>query len=106
MRVDSFQGAAGITAAIGSAVSGASRTRRNLKQMETTMPIHSNLLSWLFGHPQIAEQEIMLTTRSKPGGRDPVHLAVRWWGSHSPPDTPGGLNRRLLQDIGLDRSRS
>lgn len=70
------------------------------------MPIRSNLLSWLFAHPQVAEQEIALTTHVRPEGRDPLHLALRWWGSQSPPGLPGGVNKRLLQDIGLDRSRT
>ena len=70
------------------------------------MPINLSLLSWLFSHPQVAEQEIALTTRGRQDGREPLHLAVRWWGSQSPPVAPSGLNDRLLQDIGLDRSRS
>lgn len=70
------------------------------------MPIRSSLLSWLFAHPQVAEHEIGLTTRGRRGGDDPVHLALRWWGSQSPPDIPDGISRSLLQDIGLDRSRS
>lgn len=70
------------------------------------MPIRSNLLSWLFAHPHIAEQEMHLTTRDSTSRREPVHLALRWWGSQSPPDVPDGVNARLLQDIGLDRSRS
>jgi hypothetical protein len=74
--------------------------------MEIVMPINLSLLSWLFSHPQVAEQEIALTTRGKHEGREPLHLAVRWWGSHSPPNISDGLNERLLQDIGLDRSRS
>jgi hypothetical protein len=74
--------------------------------MEMTMPIRSTLLSWLFAHPQVAEHDILLTTRARPGGSDPVHLALRWWGSQSPPDIPDGISRSLMQDIGLDRSRS
>ncbi len=70
------------------------------------MPIRSSLLSWLFAHPHVAEHEIHLTTRGKRGGSDPVHMALRWWGSQSPPDIPDGISRSLLQDIGLDRSRS
>jgi len=35
-----------------------------------------------------------------------LHLALRWWGSQPPPGLPGGVNKRLLQDIGLDRSRT
>lgn len=70
------------------------------------MPINSTLLSWLFSHPQIAEHDIALTTDGKRDGRTPLHLAVRWWGSQSPPNLRDGLNDRLLQDIGLDRSRS
>lgn len=69
------------------------------------MPIRSSLLSWLFAHPQVAGQEIDLTTGVRPGGRDPVHLALRWWGSQSPPDIPDGVSENLLRDIGLDRSR-
>ena len=83
----------------------ATRTR-NPKQMEIVMPINLSLLSWLFSNPHVAEQEIALTTRGKHERREPLHLAVRWWGSHSPPKVASGLNERLLQDIGLDRSRS
>jgi hypothetical protein len=74
--------------------------------MEMTMSIRWGVLSWLFTHPQVAEHEIDLTTRGRRGGSDPVHLALRWWGSQSPPDLPDGISRTLLQDIGLDRSRS
>ncbi len=70
------------------------------------MPINLSLLSWLFSHPQVAEHEIALTTSGKQEGREPMHLAVRWWGSHSPPNISSGVNDHLLQDIGLDRSRS
>lgn len=69
------------------------------------MPIRSNLLSWLFAHPQIAEHDIALTTPGRTGEHAPLHRAIRWWGQ-SPPDLPDGVSRRLLQDIGLDRSRS
>ena len=81
-------------------------TQRNPKQMEIIMPIRSSLLSWLFAHPQVAEQEIALTTHGKRDGRDPLHVALRWWGSQPPPGLPSGVNQRLLQDIGLDRSRT
>lgn len=70
------------------------------------MPIRSTLLSWLFANPRIAMHEIDLTTPGRPGGHDPLHLAIRWWGSQSPPDLPDGISHNLLQDIGLDRSRS
>ena len=70
------------------------------------MPIRSSLLSWLFGHPQVADQDILLTTRAKRDGRDPDYKSLRWLNGQSPPDLPDGLNRRLLQDIGLDRSRA
>jgi len=73
--------------------------------MEIAMPINLSLLSWLFSHPHVAEQEIALTTRGKHEGREPLHLAVRWWGSASPPHHAKELNDRLLEDIGLDRSR-
>lgn len=70
------------------------------------MPIRSNLLSWLFGHPQVAANDIQLTTGLKYGRHDPDHLSIRWLNGQSPPDLPDGLNRTLLQDIGLDRSRA
>lgn len=70
------------------------------------MPIRSNLLSWLFGHPQVAANDIALTTGLKPSRRDPEYLSLRWLNGQSPPDLPDGLNRNLLQDIGLDRSRA
>lgn len=69
------------------------------------MPIRSNLLSWLFAHPQIAEHEIDLTTGVRRSGREPLHLAIRWRGSQPPPEIPDGVSRNLLRDIGLDRSR-
>jgi hypothetical protein len=74
--------------------------------MEIAMPINSSLLSWLFSHPHVAEQEIALTTRGKHEGREPLHLAVRWWGSNAPPNIASNVNDHLMQDIGLDRSRS
>jgi hypothetical protein len=74
--------------------------------MEIVMPINLNLLSWLFSHPQVAEHDIALTTHGKHDGREPLHLAVRWWGSNSPPNIASNVNDHLLQDIGLDRSRS
>ena len=39
-------------------------------------------------------------------GRDPDYKSLRWLNGQSPPDLPDGLNRKLLQDIGLDRSRT
>lgn len=81
-------------------------TSFNPKQMEIIMQIRTSLLSWLFAHPQVAEREIALTTRGKPERRDPLHVALRWWGSQPPPGLPSGVNQRLLQDIGLDRSRT
>ena len=66
----------------------------------------SNILSWLFGHPQVAANDILLTTPDKRFGRDPGHRSVRWLNGQSPPDLPDGLTRNLLQDIGLDRSRA
>ena len=70
------------------------------------MPIHSTILSWLFGNPQVADNDIRLTTADKRFGRDPDHRSIRWLNGQSPPDLPDGLNRNLLQDIGLDRSRT
>ena len=78
----------------------------NPKQMEHIMPIHSTLLSWLFGHPQIAEYDIRLTPADKQFGHDPAYRSLRWLNGQSPPDLPDGLHRNLLQDIGLDRSRT
>jgi len=89
----------------GSAVR-ASRTQHNPKQMEHIMTIHSTLLSWLFGHPQVADHDIRLTTAERRFGRDPDYKSLRWLNGQSPPDLPDGLNRKLLQDIGLDRSRT
>jgi hypothetical protein len=74
--------------------------------MELTMTIRSSLLSWLYANPHVAQQDIALTTVDQRSGRDPLHVVVRLWGSHSPPDLPDGVSRTLLQDIGLDRSRS
>lgn len=70
------------------------------------MPIRWSLLSWMFSQPQVAAQQIDLTTGRRAGGRDPLHRAIRWWGSQSPPGMPDGMSRNLLQDIGLDRSRT
>ena len=70
------------------------------------MPIHSTLLSWLFGHPEVAGHDIRLTTGSKHFERDPDYRSIRWLNGQSPPDIPDGLNHQLLQDIGLDRSRT
>jgi len=70
------------------------------------MPIRSNLLSWLFGHPQVAANDILLTTGAKQFGLDPDYKSLRWLNGQSPPDLPDGLSRTLLQDIGLDRSRT
>jgi hypothetical protein len=79
---------------------------RNPKQMEYIMPIHSTLLSWLFGHPQVADHDIRLTTADRQFGRDPDYKSLRWLNGQSPPQVTDGLNRKLLQDIGLDRSRT
>ena len=70
------------------------------------MTIHSTLLSWLFGNPQVADHDIRLTTADKRSGHDPDYKSLRWLNGQSPPDLPEGLNRKLLQDIGLDRSRA
>ena len=70
------------------------------------MPIHSTLLSWLFSHPQVADYDIRLTTADRQFGHDPDYRSLRWLNGQSPPDLPDGLNRNLLQDIGLDRSRT
>ena len=74
--------------------------------MEPIMTIHSTLLSWLFSHPQVAANDIGLTTADRQFGRDPDYKSLRWLNGQSPPDLPDGLNRKLLQDIGLDRSRT
>jgi hypothetical protein len=74
--------------------------------MEIIMPIRSTLLSWLFAHPQVAANDILLTTADRQAGRDPTYRSLRWLNGQSPPDLPDGLNRNLLQDIGLDRSRA
>jgi hypothetical protein len=74
--------------------------------MEHIMPIHSTLLSWLFGHPQVADHDIRLTTADRQFGRDPDYKSLRWLNGQSPPDLPDGVSRQLLQDIGLDRSRT
>jgi hypothetical protein len=74
--------------------------------MEKTMTIRSTLLSWLFAHPQVAANDILLTTADRQFGRDPDYRSLRWLNGQSPPDLPDGLNRNLLQDIGLDRSRA
>jgi hypothetical protein len=74
--------------------------------MELIMPINSTLLSWLFGHPEVADNDNRLTTGAKPFERDPDYRSIRWLNGQSPPDLPDGLNRKLLQDIGLDRSRT
>lgn len=70
------------------------------------MTIHSTLLSWLFGHPHVADHDIRLTTADRRFGRDPDYKSLRWLNGQSPPQVPDGLNRKLLQDIGLDRSRT
>lgn len=70
------------------------------------MTIRSSLLSWLYSNPHVAQQDIDLTTLDRRREHDPLHVVVRLWGSHSPPDLPVGVSRNLLQDIGLDRSRS
>ena len=70
------------------------------------MPIRSNLLSWLFGHPQVAANDVLLTTRARQSGCDPDYRSLRWLNGQSPPGLPDGLNRSLLQDIGIDRSRA
>jgi hypothetical protein len=58
------------------------------------------------GHPQVAANDILLTTADKQFGRDPDYRSLRWLNGQSPPDLPDGLSRNLLQDIGLDRSRA
>jgi hypothetical protein len=73
--------------------------------MEIPMTIRSNILSWLFGHPHIANSDI-LTTDLRQIRRDPDYRSIRWLNGQSPPDLPNGLNQSLLQDIGLDRSRT
>lgn len=70
------------------------------------MTIHSTLLSWLFGHPEVAANDIHLTTGDRRFGRDPDYKSLRWLNGQSPPDLPDGLSHKLLQDIGLDRSRT
>lgn len=70
------------------------------------MTIHSTLLSWLFSHPQVAASDIGLTTGTRQSGQDPDYRSLRWLNGQSPPGLPDGLNRNLLQDIGLDRSRT
>jgi hypothetical protein len=104
--VGSLQGAAPFIAIVAGSVVRALRTQRNPKQMEHTMPIHSTLLSWLFGHPQVADHDIRLTTADRQFGRDPDYKSLRWLNGQSPPDLPDGVSRQLLQDIGLDRSRT
>jgi hypothetical protein len=47
-----------------------------------------------------------LTIADRRFGRDPDYKSLRWLNGQSPPDLPDGLNRKLLQDIGLDRSRT
>ena len=69
------------------------------------MTIRSNILSWLFGHPQIANSDI-LTTDLRQIRRDPDYRSIRWLNGQSPPNLPERLNRNLMQDIGLDRSRT
>ena len=70
------------------------------------MTIRSNILSWLFGHPHIANSDILLTTDLKRIRREPDYRTIRWLSGQSPPDLPDRLNRNLMQDIGLDRSRT
>jgi hypothetical protein len=104
-----FEVRLGSIAANGGAVSAAVcayNATQTLKQMEMKMPIRWSLLSWMFSQPQVAAQQIDLTTGRRAGGRDPLHRAIRWWGSQSPPGMPDGMSRNLLQDIGLDRSRT
>ena len=76
--VGSLQGAAPFIAGFAGSVVRASRTQRNPKQMEHIMPIHSTLLSWLFGHPQVADHDIRLTTADRQFGRDPDYKSLRW----------------------------
>jgi hypothetical protein len=47
-----------------------------------------------------------LTTADRQFGRDPDYKSLRWLNGQSPPQVTDGLNRKLLQDIGLDRSRT
>ena len=70
------------------------------------MALYSTVLSWLFGHPDVAANDILLTTGARQPGRDPDHQSLRWLNGQSPPGLPDGLNRNLLRDIGLDRSQA
>src|SRR5262245_404293 len=104
--IGSLQGAAPSITGLSAARFGHRAHDATPTLMEHIMTIHSTLLSWLFGHPHVAANDIHLTTADRQFGRDPDYRSLRWLNGQSPPDLPDGLNRTLLQDIGLDRSRA
>ena len=69
-------------------------------------PTAAGLLALRGQHPQLPNHDIRLTTPDRRFGRDPDYKSLRWLNGQSPPGLPDGLNRTLLQDIGLDRSRT